>query len=416
MGSQEITINKSTEKSQHLAKAHYHSYKLDRLPTLQEVLSRKTAPPVCLFNFYLYMRDRENISEYLDFYLDVLEHEILCKAYVKDLKKLGLDVNIEYPEYERFRPGTSKNEKDKSKYNTFISVDSGVRRYLSSSSRGSNNTHTSGSREPSSRPDSPFSKNSNLGINLTEISIDGNNNNNNNNNNDNDKNQKNEVFRNSVRSNKTNITSSFHNRERPFTRDELRESAERIYFKYIFEGSEKEIILSRDIREKITHAIEEEGISQHKRDDPWIYYEAKKEIFTFMESDPFPRFLKCRAFGNMSQLQLIMRLFIGLFFLFLGFSIVLSLIFLDIKPKTIRLWSFIPIFLGVKSLITYLTKLSPLFVLLKISETKFFQFQRIMEPYIYTLHVKKGIKIFLQSLIISIIVTGIFVAVPGYRL
>ncbi|POG64230.1 hypothetical protein GLOIN_2v1678052 [Rhizophagus irregularis DAOM 181602=DAOM 197198] len=368
MGSQEITINKSSEKSQHLAKARYHSYKLDRLPTLQEVLSRKTAPPVCLFNFYLYMRDRENTSEYLDFYLDVLEHEILCKAYVKDLKKLGLDVNIEYPEYERFRPGTSKNGNDKSKYNTFISVDSSVRRYLSSSSRGSNNTYTSGG------------------------------------------------FRNSVRSNKTNITSSFHNRERPFTRDELRESAERIYFKYIFEGSEKEIILSRDIREKITHAIEEEGISQHKRDDPWIYYEAKKEIFTFMESEPFPRFLKCRAFGNMSQLQIIMRLFIGLFFLFLGFSIVLSLIFLDIKPKTIRLWSFIPIFLGVKSLITYLTKLSPLFVLLKISETTFFQFQCVMEPYIYSLHVKKGIKIFLQSLIISIIVTGIFVAVPGYRL
>lgn len=329
MGSQEITTNKSLEKSQHLAKARYHSYKLDRLPTLQEVLSRKTAPPVCLFNFYLYMRDRENISEYLDFYLDVLEHEILCKAYVKDLKKLGLDVNIEYPEYERFRPGTSKNVNDKSNYNTLISVDSGVRRYLSSSSRGSNNTHTSRGRDPSSRPDSPFSQNSNTGINLTEISIDGNND---------DKKQKNEEFRNSVRSNKTNITSSFHNRERPFTRDELRESAERIYFKYIFEGSEKEIILSRDIREKITHAIEEEGISQHKRDDPWIYYEAKKEIFAFMERDPFPRFLKCRAFGNMSQLQIIMRLFIGLFFLFLGFSIVLSLIFLDIKPKAIRLW------------------------------------------------------------------------------
>src|SRR4051812_411260 len=115
MGNQEITTNNSSEKSQHLAKARYHSYKRDRLPTLQEVLSRKTAPPVCLFNFYLYMRDRENVSEYLDFYLDVLEHEILCKAYVKDLKKLGLDVNIEYPEYERFRPGNSKVENDKLK-------------------------------------------------------------------------------------------------------------------------------------------------------------------------------------------------------------------------------------------------------------------------------------------------------------
>ncbi|GBB85676.1 hypothetical protein RclHR1_12160001 [Rhizophagus clarus] len=332
MGNQEITTNNSSEKSQRLAKARYKSYKRDRLPTLQEVLSRKTAPPVCLFNFYLYMRDRENNSEYLDFYLDVLEHEILCKAYVKDLKKLGLDVNIEYPEYEKFRPGTSKMENDKSK---FITVDNGgIRRYLSRSSRGSNNTLTSGGP---SRPDSPFSQNSTVIINITETIDDDNNNNNNNN-----KKQKNEGFRVSVRSNKTNITntsSSFYNRERPFTRDELRESAERIYFKYIFEGSEKEIMLSRDIRDKITYAIEEEGISQHKRDDPWIYYEAKKEIFTFMESEHFPRFLKCRAFGNMSHLQTVMRLFIGLFFLFLGFSIVLSLIFLDIKPKTVRLWS-----------------------------------------------------------------------------
>ncbi|RIA98558.1 RGS domain-containing protein [Glomus cerebriforme] len=358
------------EKSQHLAKARYNTYKRDRLPTLQEVLLRKTAPPVCLYNFYLYMRDRENIAEYLDFYLDVLEHEILCRAYVKDLKKLGLDVNIEYPEYERFRPGGPKIENDKIKFDTFISVDSGIKRYLSNSSRGSSNTLNSRAGEPSS-----------------------------------------------LRSNKTNITStSFHNRERPFTRDELRESAERIYFKYIFEGSEKEIILSKDIKEKITHAIEEEGIVQHKRDDPWIYYEAKKEIYAFMEREPFPRFLKCRAFGNMSLAHLTMRLFIGLFFLFLGFSIVLSLIFLDINPKTIRLWSFIPIFIGVKSLLTYLTKLSPLFVLLKISETTFFQFQRIMEPYIYSLHIKKGTKIFLQSLIISTVVTGIFVAVPGHRL
>ncbi|GES86605.1 RGS domain-containing protein [Rhizophagus clarus] len=376
MGNQEITTNNSSEKSQRLAKARYKSYKRDRLPTLQEVLS---------------------------------QHEILCKAYVKDLKKLGLDVNIEYPEYEKFRPGTSKMENDKSK---FITVDNGgIRRYLSRSSRGSNNTLTSGGP---SRPDSPFSQNSTVIINITETIDDDNNNNNNNN-----KKQKNEGFRVSVRSNKTNITntsSSFYNRERPFTRDELRESAERIYFKYIFEGSEKEIMLSRDIRDKITYAIEEEGISQHKRDDPWIYYEAKKEIFTFMESEHFPRFLKCRAFGNMSHLQTVMRLFIGLFFLFLGFSIVLSLIFLDIKPKTVRLWSFIPIFLGVKSLITYLNKLSPLFVLLKISETTFFRFQRIMEPYIYTLHIKKGTKVLLYSLIISIIVTVIFVVVPGYRL
>src|ERR1051325_11099780 len=112
MGSRENTTNTS-EKGQRLAKTRYPSNKRNRLPTLKEVLLRKTAPPVCLFNFYLHMRDREHASEYLDFYLDVLEHEILCKAYIKDLKKLGLDVNTEFPEYERFRPGNFKPENDK---------------------------------------------------------------------------------------------------------------------------------------------------------------------------------------------------------------------------------------------------------------------------------------------------------------
>src|SRR3954452_2274511 len=136
MSSLERTTDNSSDNDERLAKATYPTYKRDRLPVLQEVLSRKTAPPVCLYNFYLYMRDREKVSEYLDFYLDVLEHEVLCKAYVKDLKKLGLDVNVEYPEYERFKPGNSKVENDKLKFNTFISVDNGIRRYLSSSSRG----------------------------------------------------------------------------------------------------------------------------------------------------------------------------------------------------------------------------------------------------------------------------------------
>jgi hypothetical protein len=388
------TDNTNSENDQRLANATYPAYKRDRLPTLQEVLSRKTAPPVCLYNFYLYIRDREKISEYLDFYLDVLEHEVLCKAYVKDLKKLGLDINVEYPEYERFRPGGSKSEMDKSRFGTMTSMD-GVQRHMSSSSHGS-----AISIDPSSRPESPSSSH------IIEIS------------NESDR-QRSLVHRDSVRSNRTNTTTgnlSFYNRERPFTRDDLRESAERIYYKYIFGGSEKEIILSEHIREKIAYAIEEEGDTQHKRDDPWIFRDAKKEIFAFMERVHFPRFLKARAFGNMHVKQTKMRLAIGLFCLFIGFSVVLSLIFLNRKPWTLRLWGFIPIFFGVNNLVVYLTKLSPLFVLLKISETKFFHFQRVREPYIYTLHVKKGIKVFLLSLLISIIIMVIFAVVPGHRL
>jgi hypothetical protein len=40
----------------------------DRLPTLFEVLSRRTLPPVDLFSFYIYMRDQQRSVDYLDFW------------------------------------------------------------------------------------------------------------------------------------------------------------------------------------------------------------------------------------------------------------------------------------------------------------------------------------------------------------
>ncbi len=315
MSSQDQSTNNATsEKGQRLANA---TYKRDRLPTFKEVLYRKTAPPVCLYNFYLYMRDTAKASEYLDFYLDVLEHEVLCKAYVKDLKKLGLDVNTEYPEYERFRPGVNKDEKDKYKSSTMASTNEGIQRNLSSSSRGSDITI---GVDPPSRPESPS---------ISEIPSESN-----------DYRQSGLQYRDSVRSNRTNTTGNFslYNRERPFTRDDLRESAERIYFKYIFGGSEKEIILSNHVREKIAHAIEDESDTRHKRDDPWIYYNAKKEVYNLMEREYFRGFLKAKAFGNMHDKHIMIRLAIGLFFLFIGFTVVLCLIFLDKKPWALRLW------------------------------------------------------------------------------
>ncbi|CAG8708799.1 15880_t:CDS:2, partial [Cetraspora pellucida] len=400
--SKDHTISGS-EKGQRLARTKYPTYDRDKLPTLQEVLSRKTAPPVCLYNFYLYMRDREQASEYLDFYLDVLEHENICKAFVKDVKKLGLDINIEYPEYERYRPAGIAPEKGKlSRLSVATSNDGGVQRQLSASSRESNITNsTGGVFDTPSRPESPYS-----GQHIIDIATAS-------------KASRFTRHRDSVRSNKTNTTTgnlSFYGRERPFTKEDLRESAERIYYRYINEDSEKEIELSDHTREKIRLIFEEESGTLNKRADPWIFYEAKREIFEFMQREHFPRFLEARAFGNMNILQTMLRLVLGLFFLFIGFATALSLIFLNVEPRAVRIWCLIPILMGVTNLFANQKELSPLFVLLKISETKFARFQRVSEPYIYKLHIKKGIEIFLKSLIISIVITAIFVAVPGHRL
>ncbi|SAL98488.1 hypothetical protein [Absidia glauca] len=53
------------------------------LPTLQQILERKTQPPLCLYNYYVVMRDRLYMEEVLDFYLDVQHHEQLWRRYTR---------------------------------------------------------------------------------------------------------------------------------------------------------------------------------------------------------------------------------------------------------------------------------------------------------------------------------------------
>ncbi len=43
----------------------------NRLPSLFEVLSRRTLPPVDLYSFYIYMRDQQRSVDYLDFWYAV---------------------------------------------------------------------------------------------------------------------------------------------------------------------------------------------------------------------------------------------------------------------------------------------------------------------------------------------------------
>ncbi len=50
----------------------------NRLPTLFEVLSRRTLAPVDLFSFYIYMRDQQRSVDYLDFWYDALPYYICC--------------------------------------------------------------------------------------------------------------------------------------------------------------------------------------------------------------------------------------------------------------------------------------------------------------------------------------------------
>lgn len=53
-----------------------------RLPELSDVLMRKTRAPLDLYCFYIFLQ-QENAEDALDFWLDVQQHENLCRAYFK---------------------------------------------------------------------------------------------------------------------------------------------------------------------------------------------------------------------------------------------------------------------------------------------------------------------------------------------
>jgi hypothetical protein len=59
----------------------------DRLPTLFEVLNRRTQSPVDLWSFYVFMREQYRGVDYLDFWLDVVQHLSLCRHYVRGLRQ-----------------------------------------------------------------------------------------------------------------------------------------------------------------------------------------------------------------------------------------------------------------------------------------------------------------------------------------
>lgn len=58
-----------------------------RLPTLFEVLNRRTQPPVDLWSFYVFMREQYHGVDYLDFWLDVIQHLSLCRHYIRGLRQ-----------------------------------------------------------------------------------------------------------------------------------------------------------------------------------------------------------------------------------------------------------------------------------------------------------------------------------------
>ncbi|TKY85170.1 hypothetical protein EX895_006250 [Sporisorium graminicola] len=393
------------------------SHTRQRLPTLAEVLARRTLPPVDLYCFYLYLQ-REAAEDALDFWLDVQQHENLCRAYFKDLRKSGKSVKEDWPQYyaEALERGSIYNKIN------------GIHEHISTARRGAETSWDHQSRVDS--PDGNYSTFSHApsaltpaaaasgmagssGAPLSAPRFPG------------DPDylaQQTRAERKNILAKRGSVAPTVISRSAAITRTDLIASAERIYARYLLPGSEKEIYLPGPLR--INSFPISSSALPHPQDAeqqralariPDMFHAQKEYVFRTMEADVFPRFLRAKAFGNLTPISVLVRLSLGLLALWAALATAFSFIFLDVN-RAKRCWVILPFSIAVLLLMSHQYELDPILVLLSQSETTPFRLIRIREPYVHRLLLQRSLSVLLLIALITAALTVLFVFVPGHRL
>ncbi|WAR58848.1 hypothetical protein PtB15_10B187 [Puccinia triticina] len=420
----------ATEKLNHnisIPAEHYHppathkqhppatlppSMSRNRLPTLQEVLARQTRPPVDLYCFYLYLQ-RERAEDSLDFWLDAQQHENLCRAYFKDLRRSAVNLRDEWPAY--YQRACTRG----SVYNPINGISRQSRLmnetldYFKKPHAPQSINSSRVSQQGMSSPKPPHVSPALRAL-FPHDKI--------------PSSQEEEHSR-PMRQSSTRARTPIQPvipRSSAITRTDLIASAERIYYRYLLSGAEKEIYLPSALRIHnfpINSASLPHAGSPDYDDEasflamvPDLFVSQKEYIFRSMERDTFPRFLRAKAFGNLTPLSSIIRVSVGLFAVWVGLSIGLSLIFLDVHPRAHRLWSMIPLTVGALGILGHFYDLDPLLILFNRSETVLFRTLAVKEKFVQKILRGRAMWVVLVSAVIVACVTCILVFVPGHRL
>lgn len=295
---------------------HHHSpspipdLNRNRLPTLFEVLSRRSLPPVDLFSFYIFMRDQQRSVDYLDFWLDVAQHMTLCRHYVRELRR---SVLIGTPDGEHASKRSSQILESIGDLNHAAA---GPSMYATDKERDQDAQMSAYLREERASPVTPGFPHHRASSPQSST----------------ERPRPSPGHTNSASTPRDDLATDSNSPLHTVARQDIRASAEKILYTFLLPGAEREIVLPAYIIEDVTRAIEEEG-----RDDPEVFDLAKDYVFQAMERDAFPGFLRMKALGNLIPPTLILRLIIGLVSMFGGFWAAFVLIFLD-EPRLVRLW------------------------------------------------------------------------------
>ncbi|KAH6874248.1 hypothetical protein BKA70DRAFT_1378884 [Coprinopsis sp. MPI-PUGE-AT-0042] len=281
----------------------------NRLPSFTEVLSRKTRPPT--------------------FWLDVQQHENLCRAYFKDVRKSGKTIKEDWPQYWDYA------RRRGSIYGTVVGLNPDM--------------NTKRSTRSTTDLVSDLDKR-----NLAATDGGG------------------RLWRRS-------ITPPTSPRARPPSSPRF--SSDNPHGPHRFRRTH---LLSVPLPAGNTSQAELSIMAQI----PDMFHAQKEYCFRAMEQDAFPRFLRSKAFGNLTPISGV------------GLAVGFSLIFLDVEPN-----SAFPYTLAILFLISHQYELDPILVFLNSQRRHRFRTLTMREPY------RSGCRSFVAAF--STALTMLFWAVPG---
>ncbi|KAB8236254.1 Bud site selection protein, Revert to axial protein 1 [Aspergillus alliaceus] len=360
----------------------------NRLPTLFEVLSRRTLAPVDLFSFYIYMRDQQRSVDYLDFWLDVSQHMSLCRHYVRELRR---SVLVATPDLEKAdSKGSSDALGNLDNFGDIPLVEAGP-----SGLRHGN--HEPDDQDADQRLSAFLRSDGHNSGHSPQNSIGSQNA---------ARTPSNEQLPRASSGTRNDSTSPGHT----VARADIRASAEKILYTYLLPGAEREIVLPEDMVSTIISLVEDDG-----RDDPEVFDPAKDYVFQAMERDAFPGFLQAKALGNLVPLSIVARLAFALISFGGGFWGAFYVVLRD-KPRHIRCWLILPFLVASYFIVSYQYKIDPVMAFLGYSEYTFMNWSQIREPYVRKLLNKRSTATLLIAAFVAAALSILFIFVPGTML
>jgi sarcosine oxidase delta subunit len=428
---------------------------IDRWPTLFEILNKKTQSPLDLWSFYVFMRDEENSIDYLDFWIDTVQHINLCKAYVKSLRD-SLIYNSKFKQADQItevlnkNANESKNEVNETKATILTNIDppsflmNDSNTSVRQSQNSSRNSKTSSTLldllmkndlfedqnthrlsvflrgESAVKSNDPLvnAKIDDLKRRSQSFLV-------NNYNSSNEEEEK-ELNQNNYRISKINpemietfIQHDFDEKHRSFDRSHtisranLRNSTRNILSTYFSENSEKKIEIPIEIVNRIKYALENQG-----RDDPEVFDEAREYVFKAMEFNVYPNFLRTHALKNVTKKSAAIRLLFSMICAFAAFWAGYTLIFMDYQPKPTRAVVVIPFFMMSYLFFSAFYRIDPFLCFAGYSESMANPggIIPIREKYVKKLLFKRSLFVLFLVCFTAAAFSIIFALVPGKRL